>query len=191
MIFKRGHVSATVALLLLIVAVLACGKNDLDQANKYVAEANDELKKIKKIQDDSESKIKELKSALDAKNVSGVKSALDDLIKMIDQGLDHGRTAAEKVETASKLNVDKPFKEYLDLKGQSFRKQIDAFEARKKSAEIFREAYGSNDSAKIDKAKDDFNKEKAKYESLLDEARELSDKADKIQRENPSIKSTS
>lgn len=192
MIYKKGHVSACVALLLLVAAVLACNfKNDLEQANKLVAEANDELKEIKKIQDNSEAKIKELKTALDGKNVSGVKSSLDDLIKMIDQGLKHGSTAAEKVETASKLNVDKPFKEYLDLKAQSFRKQIDAFEARKKSAEIFREAYGSNDSDKINKAKDDFNREKEKYESLLDEARELSDKADKIQRENPTIKSTS
>lgn len=193
MIYKKGHGSAFVALLLLVAVVLACNfKNDLDQANKLVSEANDELKKVKKIQDDSETKIKELKNALDAKNVDGVKGALGDLIKMIDDGLGYGRTAADKVEEASKLKVDDVFKKYLDLKAQSFRTQIEAFEARKKAAKIFQEAYGSNDQTKINKAKEDFNKENDKYKRLLDEARDRSDEADKLQRENPDkIKTTS
>ena len=193
MIYKKGHGSAFVALLLLVAVVLACNfKNDLDQANKLVSEANDELKKVKKIQDDSETKIKELKNALDTKNVDGVKGALGDLIKMIDDGLGYGRTAADKVEEASKLKVDDVFKKYLDLKAQSFRTQIEAFEARKKAAKIFQEAYGSNDQTKINKAKEDFNKENDKYKRLLDEARDRSDEADKLQRENPDkIKTTS
>jgi chromosome segregation ATPase len=193
MIYKKGDSSAFVALLLLVMVALACNfKNDLDQANKLVSEANDELKKVKKIQDDSEAKIKELKSALDAKSVDGVRAALGDLIKMIDDGLGYGRTAADKVEEASKLKVDDIFKKYLDLKAQSFRTQIEAFEARKKAAQIFRDAYGSNDSARIEKAKEDFNKENEKYKRLLDQARDLSDEADKLQRENPDkIKTTS
>lgn len=193
MIFKKGHESAFVALLLLGLVILACNfNNDIDKANKLVAEANDEMKKIKKIREDSESKVKELKSALDARNVSGVQNALDDLIKMIDQGLGYGQIAGNKIDEASKLNIEKVNKEYLELNAQSIQRQIEAFEARKKSAQIFREAYGGTDQAKIDKAKDDFNKEKEKYERLMGEARDLSDKADKLQRENPTkIKSIS
>lgn len=193
MIYKKGHGSSMFALLLVVAAVLACNfKDDLGQANKLVAEANEELKKVKRVQDDSETKIKELKNALDAKNVDKVKSSLDDLIKMIDEGLGYGRTAADKVEEASKLKVDAIFKKYLDLKAQSFRKQIEAFEARKNAATIFRNAYGSNDQDKIDKAKEDFNKENEKYKKLLDEAKDMSDEADRLQRENPDkIKTTS
>lgn len=194
MIYRKGHGGAFVALLLLTGFVLACGvlKNDLDQANKLVGEANDELKAVQKIEKESEDKIREFKKALDAREVDKVKSTLGELIKMIDEGLEHGRKAADKVKDASNLNVGDKFKEYLSLKSESFSKQVEAFEARKKSAEIFRDAYGSSDDAKIEKAKDEFSKQTDNYKKLMDQARELSDKADKIQRENPDkIKSTS
>lgn len=194
MTYKKGHESAVLALLLLTAFALACGvlKNDLDQANKLVGEANDELKTVHKIKKDSDDKIRDFKKALDDKQVDRVKSTLGDLIKMIDEGLDHGRKAADKIEEASKLNVGDKFKEYLDLKAQSFNKQVEAFEARKRSAEIFRNAYGSTDGDELEKAKDDFSKETEKYKQLMDEADEVGEKADKIQRENPDkIKSTS
>lgn len=194
MAYRKGHKSACVALLLLAIFALACGllKNDLDQANKLVGEANDELKAVQRIEKESEDKIREFKKALDDRQVDKVKSSLDALIKMIDEGLDHGRKAADKVREASNLNIGDKFKEYLKLKAESFEKKVEAFEARKKSAQIFRDAYGSSDEAKIDKAKDDFSKQTDAYKQLMDEADELSEKADKIQRENPDkIKSTS
>ena len=194
MTYKKGHRSAFIALLLLAGFALACGvlKNDLDQANKLVGEANDELKAVQKIEKDSEDKIREFKKALDDREVDKVKSSLGDLIKMIDEGLEHGRKAADKVKEASNLNVGDKFKKYLELKAESFQKQVDAFEARKKSAEVFRNAYGSSNDAQIDKAKEEFTKQTETYKRLMEQAKDLSDQADKIQRENPDkIKSTS
>jgi len=180
-------------LLLTTVMFSSCfTKDDTDKANKLVAESNEELKSVTRIFEESEKKVADLRQAIKEENVEQVKVLLTDLIGLIDKGLSHGRIAASKSEEASKLNLGKEFKQYLDFKSQSYRKQIEAFEERKRSAEVFRNAYGSQDKELMNKAKKDFSDSTDKYKKLLEEAKDLSEQANRIAREHPNkIKSVS
>ncbi len=189
---ESGRLLLAVLLLVCVTFSSCFTKDDTDKANKLVAESNEELKSVTRIYEDSEKKVVELKKAIAEENVEQVKVLLGDLITMIDQGLSHGRIAAVKSEEAAKLNLGKEFKQYLDLKSQSYRKQIEAFEERKKSAEVFRSAYGTQDKEQMNKAKQDFSQATDKYKQLLDDAKDLSERANKIAREYPNkIKSVS
>jgi hypothetical protein len=194
---KNGRGGAVLALVLLASLALACGalknlgSNSQADANKLVQDANNELKEVDRIADDNEEKMDALdKADKDAKSAE-VKSLLDDLMKAIDDGLKHGETAAGKLEEASKMKVDDKYKEYLSLKSQSLRKQIEAFKERKEAAKIMRDNYDNTDKTAMQKAKDDFKKKNSNFKKLLGEAKDLSRKADDIARQNPNIGKTS
>ena len=188
---KNGRSGAALALVLLASLALACGAlknlggNSLAEANKLVQEANDELKTIDKIVEDSETKVDALDKADKEGKATEVKRLLDDLMKAIDDGLKHGEVAAEKLDKASKMNVDDKYKDYLSLKSQSLRKQIEAFKERKEAARIMRDNYDNADKTAMQNAKDDFKKKNANYKKLLGEAKDLSRKADDVARQNP------
>ena len=106
-------------------------------------------------------------------------------MKAIDDGLKHGEVARDKLEKASKMNVDEKYKEYLELKSKSLSKQIEAFKERKEAARIMRDNYDNKDRTAMQKAKDDFKKKNANFKKLLGEAKDLSRKADDVARQNP------
>lgn len=188
---KNGTSGAAIAIVLLASLALACGAlknlggNSLAEANKFVQEANSELKAIDQIAEDNEEKVSALDKADKAGEAAEVKRLLDDLMKAIDEGLKHGEVAADKLDKASKLNVDDKYKEYLSLKSQSLRKQIEAFKERKEAARIMRDNYDNPDKTAMQKAKDDFKKKNANFKKLLGEAKDLSRKADDIARAHP------
>lgn len=188
---KNGRRGAALALVLIAFFALACsalknlGGNELAEANKLVQEANDELKEVDRISDENDSKVNELYKADDAGNAADVKRLLGELMTAIDEGLKHGEVAADKLEKAAKLKVDSTYQEYLSLKSQMLRKQIEAFKERKEAARIMRDNYDSTDKEKLKKAKDDFRAKNNNYKRLLAEAKELGRKADDISRKNP------
>ena len=159
--------------------------NSLAEANKMVQEANNELKLIDQIADDNEEKSSALEKADNANDSAEVKRILEDVIKAIDDGLKHGEVAADKLDKASKMNIDDKYKEYLSLKSSSLRKQIEAFKERKEAARIMHDNYDNKDKAAVQKAKDDFKKKNTNFKKLLGEAKDLSRKADDIARQNP------
>jgi hypothetical protein len=191
MLDKNGRGGTVLALALLALFALGCGAlknlggNSLAEANKLVQEANDELKAVDRIAEDNEEKVDALDKEDKAGNSAEVKRLLDDLMKAIDDGLKHGETAADKLDKASKLNVDDKYKEYLSLKSQSLRKQVEAFKERKEAAKIMRDNYDNTDKTAMQKAKDDFKKKNGNYKKLLSDAKDLSRKADDIARQNP------
>src|SRR3712207_7002313 len=78
------------------------------------------------------------------KNVDETKRILGELVNDIDRGLDKGKSAADKVEQASKLDVDSTYKEYLSVKAQAFRKEIEAWTAMREAAVIARDNYAAS-----------------------------------------------
>jgi hypothetical protein len=190
---KNGRSGAAIALAVLAFFALACGalknlgSNSQAEANKLVSDANNELKEVDKIADDNEAKMDDLDKADKDGDAKKVKSLLEDLMKAIDDGLKHGQTAADKLDQASKMKVDDKYKEYLSLKSQSLRKQIEAFKERKEAAKIMHDNYDNTDKTAMQKAKDDFKKKNSNFKKLLGEAKDLSRKADDIARENPNI----
>jgi len=191
MIDKRGPINAALALLLLAAVSVACaslknlGKNPTDEANKLVNQAKDDLEEIDKIDDEASKKQSDLNKAMNDKNVDETKRILGDLVKDIDRGLDKGKSAADKVEQASKLDVDSTYKEYLSIKAQAFRKEIEAWQAMREAAIIARDNYTAS-GLPADKRTEYTNKYN-EFKKLRQEARDLHKKASDIARANPNI----
>ncbi len=190
MVNTRGRVNAALALIMLAAVTLACaslknlGKNNsLDEANKLVDSAKSDLEEINKISEEADEKQNELNKADRAGNVDEVKKILGELIEDIDRGTKLGESAADKVERASKMDVDSTYKEYLSLKAQAFRKEIDAFRALKEAATIARDSYTAQ-GLPADKRTEYTNKIN-EYKKLKNEARDLHKKAADIARANP------
>lgn len=186
---KKGRVNSAIALILLAAVALACsslknmGKNPMDEANKLVDSAKDDLDEINKISDEADEKQNELNKADREGKVDDVKRILGELIEDIDKGTKLGESAADKVEKASKLDVDSTYKQYLSLKAQAFRKEIDAFKALKEAAIIARDSYTAQ-GLPADKRTEYTNKVN-EYKRLKAEAKDLHKKASDVARANP------
>jgi hypothetical protein len=191
MIDKRGQVSAALALIMLATVALACaslknlGKNPVDEANKLVNQAKDDLEEIDRIDEEASKKQTDLNKAMNDKNVDETKRILGDLVKDIDKGLEKGKDAADKVEQASKLDVDATYKEYLSIKAQAFRKEIEAWTAMREAAIIARDNYTAS-GLPTDKRTEYVNKVN-EFKKLRQDARDLHKKASDIARANPNI----
>jgi hypothetical protein len=192
MLDKRGRGGAVLALFMLASLTLACsalkrfgGNSGIDEANKLVQSANEDLKEISKIAQSNKDKESRINRLLNANDFNGAKAAMDDTIKAIDEGLERGRNAADKFERASKLDVDQVYKDYLTLKSQSVRKTAEAFEELKKAITILRDNVGGTDKAKLNAARQDAVKAGENFDRLIAEAVKLERVADDIARKNP------
>jgi hypothetical protein len=187
---RRG----TVALVTILLAALAlsCGAlkkltggGGLDEANKLVQSANEDLKEISKIAQSNKDQESRINRLLNANDLQGAKQAMDDTIKAIDSGLEKGRSAADKFDKASKLDIDQVYRDYLTKKSQSVRKTGEAFEELKKAITILRDNVGSTDKAALQKARQDAITAGENFDRLIAEAVKLDREADDIARKNP------
>lgn len=189
--YAKTRFDSVVALLILVSLSLGCGmiqnlasKNPTEEANKLVRSARDDLADVDRIAEDNDDLVSRIQRADNARNSAEVRKLLGEAVEAIDKGLEAGENAADKIDKASKLDVDSTYKEYLSLKAQAFKKQIDAFKERKRAAEVMRDNYGKGGSAES-QAKEDFRKANENFRKLLTEARDLHRKADDIARRNP------
>lgn len=191
MIDKRGRVNAVLALLLLATVTLACsslknlGKNPTEEVNKLVGQARDNLEEIDKIDEAATQKQRDLNKAMNDKNVDEAKRILGELVTDIEKGLEKGKDAADKVEQASKLDVNANCKEYLSIKAQAFRKEVEAWTAMRDAAVIARDNYSAQ-GLPADKRTEYTNKYND-FKKLRQEARDLHKKASDIARANPNM----
>jgi hypothetical protein len=191
MIDKRARFNAALALLLLAAVTIACsslkglGKNATAEANKLVNEAKDDLEEIDRIDEEASQKQSDLNKAMNDKNVDEAKRLLGELVKDIDKGLEKGKSAADKVEQASKLDVDATYKEYLSIKAQAFRKEIEAWTAMREAAIIARDNYTA--SGLPDAKRNEYRAKLDEFKKLRQDARDLHKKASDIARANPNI----
>ncbi len=188
---NKERLSSALALVLLASVAIACsalknltGGGDRQEANKLVTQAQEELKEVDRIDSENDSKVSDLNRAEDANNAAEVRRILEEAMKALDEGLQHGENAAQKIEQASKLNIDPVYKEYLQLKAQAFRKQIDAYKRLRDAAQIEHDNFGKGGAAE-QQAKADFRKAWSDYRRMLSEARDLHSKADALARQNP------
>jgi hypothetical protein len=189
MLDKKGRANAALSLLLLASFAFGCnsltnlGKNSFEDANKLVQKAKDDLDEINKIDEEADEKQDELAKAEKDKNVDEVKKIIGELIGDIDRGLERGNSAADNIEKASNATTDEKYKEYLALKAQAFRKEIDAFKMLREAAVIARDNYTANGLPE-DKRKD-YRSKVDGYKKQRSEAKDLHRKADDIARQNP------
>ena len=157
--------------------------DDTSAASDYVLEANKDLNKIKIIYKKNEAKLEELKTAMSEKDIDKVKKITDDLVYIINDGMALGESAVEKIVKAQEMNINADFKEYLRLKEESLRKQLEAFENRRQAARLLRDSFGTNDPALIEKAKGGFKEKEESFEKMMKEAHAISLKANDLAKE--------
>lgn len=180
------NLTAITAVLIMIFAGLACSSDDTEQANKLVDEANVFITEGNKIVQDAENKGKEFDRKVSAiSNNDDHKKVSEfgdkEILPLYDKMKDNFQKAGEKFEAAAKLKLNEKFKEYLDAKASEFKKRAEYSESLKSIPKTF--SSSKNEQDYQEKVAGDVEK----AQKLLKEANDLSDKASKIQNENPSI----
>jgi hypothetical protein len=163
--------------------IFAVSDETVEAAN-LVEEANADLIKIKAIYKENESRIDELKAAMNERDIDKVKKIADDLVYKINDGVVLGESAVSKIEQAEEMKINEKFKEYLRLKEESLRKQLMAFEFRRQAGILLRDGFGTKDKQQIAKAKAEFKTKEENFQKYMEAARDLSQQANKLRKES-------
>jgi len=150
------------------------------EAAKIVASANDDLTKIKVLYKDNENKREDLKKAMEVDNAEQVKKIADEVVDLINSGFDSAQSAIEKIEKAQDMKVNDDYREYLRLKEESLKHELDAFENYRQAARTLRDNYDPKNAAQRDKVKEDFKKRVENYRKLMEQARDYSNQANEL-----------
>jgi Mg2+ and Co2+ transporter CorA len=153
------------------------------QAAQLVAEANVELKKIKVLYEKNENKRNEIKKALEANNAADVKKISDDVVYIINDGFDSGKAAVDKIAQAQEMEINDDYREYLRLKEDALRKQMEAFEHYRQAARALRDNYDPNNTAQREKVKEEFKTRSENYAKTMERARDYSNQANEVAKE--------
>src|SRR5690349_10821462 len=115
--------------------------DETPEAAKLIADANEDLTKIKVLYKNNEGKREELKKALEANDADKVRKISDDVVYLINDGSDNGKAAVDKIEKAQEMQINDDYREYLRLKEESLKKEMDAFEEYRQAARVLRDSY--------------------------------------------------
>ncbi|HSI87707.1 MAG TPA: hypothetical protein VK918_01545 [Pyrinomonadaceae bacterium] len=153
------------------------------EAGKLVSEANTDLTKIKVLYKENEGKREELKNALETNNVGEVKRISSEVVQLINEGRNSGFAAIDKLRDAQDMQINKDYKEYLGLKEESLKKQLEAFEQYRQAAMTLRDNYDPQNAELRDKVKADFDERTEKYREIMEKARDNSSQANELYKE--------
>jgi hypothetical protein len=154
--------------------------DETPEAGKLVQEANQDLNKIKVLYNKNEGKREELKKALEANDAESVKKISDDVVYIINDGFDAGKSAVDKIEQAQEMNVNDDYKEYLRLKVEALKKQMEAFENYRQAARSLRDNYDPKNAQLREKVKEDFKTRSENYQKIMEKARDFSNQANEL-----------
>jgi hypothetical protein len=154
--------------------------DETGEAAKIVASANEDLTKIKVLYKDNEGKREELKKAMEADNAEQVKKIADDVVYLINDGFDNAKGAIDKLEKAQEMQVNDDYKEYLRLKEESLKRELDAFENYRQAARTLRDNYDPKNVTMRGKVKEEFKTRVENYRKLMEEARDFSNRANEL-----------
>lgn len=178
------------AVIFAAMAFSACGlfgpKDETADAAALVQDANGDLRKIKEIYEENEGdedkpgKREQLKKALEANDAEQVRKITDDVVYIIGDGMDHAKTAIEKIQRAQDMNVNDEYKEYLRFKELALTKQVEAFEQYRQAARALRDNYDPKNEALRARVKTEFDDRSDKYRELIEKARDYSSQANEL-----------
>lgn len=182
-----------ITILSLSFLLSACGNSDnqsslfksdqTQEAAAIIADANNNLKEIKKIYKANQGRVDELKEAIgsnDGDKIGRVKVIAKELVIQINSGITLAQKASEKIESAEGMNINDKYKEYLYLKRSALKKQMDAFELRRKSAMALSEELDISDAEAFKKAALILKVNEDEFQKRIDEGKDLSQQANQI-----------
>lgn len=150
------------------------------EAAKIVASANEDLTKIKVLYKENEGKREDLKKAMEVDDAAKVRKIADEVVYLINDGFDEAQNAIDKIEKAQEMQINDDYREYLRLKEQSLKRELDAFENYRQAARTLRDNYDPKNAAMRDKVKEDFKNRVENYRKLMEEARDYSNQANEL-----------
>ncbi len=153
------------------------------EAGKLVAEANQDLTKIKTLYKDNEDKREELKKALEANDAEKVKKISDDVVYLINDGTNFGKGAIEKLEKAQEMQINEDYRDYLQLKQKCLEKQLEAFENYRQAARSLRDNYDPKNKQSRENVKEEFKNRSENYRKIMETARDYSNQANILAKE--------
>jgi len=157
--------------------------DETGEAAQLVAEANQDLQKIKVLYKKNEGKREELKKAMSADDAVTVKKISDDVVYLIKDGAEFGENAIEKLQQAQDMEINDDYAEYLRLKTEALKKQLAAFENYRQAARSLRDNYDPKNTQLRDKVKAEFEKRSENYQTIMEKAREYSSQANELAKE--------
>ena len=172
----------TVAVVAMAMTIAAC--DQMQEANKMVAEANSIIRKSNESSTKSAVLLKELFGEVNTIEDHGSykiskTEKLDELLKLLEGSANDLSEAGNKFEAASKLNVSDKFRDYLSLKGQEIKKRSDHERA---TTDFVKGFQSENDPEKVNVMIGEFN---SKSQSIIKEADGLMKQAEQIVKDNP------
>ena len=184
------------AFLLFCVLLSSCNKGNSESSDllsfsdettaaaQLVAEANEDLNKIKVKYKENEVKREDLKDAMKSNDSEKVKKVADDLVYLINDGMALGEDAIGKISKAQEMSINPDFKEYLNLKELSLQKQMEAFENYRQAARFLRDGYNPKDEKQRETVKAEFAKRDDNFHKIMDEAKDYSKQANALAKES-------
>lgn len=154
--------------------------DETDEAAKLVAEANQDLQKIKRLYKENEGKREDIKKALEGNNAEEVKKISDELVYIMNDGFDFGKNAVDKIEQAEDMKINDDYREYLRLKEEALKKQMEAFEEYRQAARTLRDQYEPKNALVRDKVTNEFKTRSENYSRIMEKARDLSTQANEL-----------
>lgn len=154
--------------------------DETEDAGKLVFEANQDLTKIKILYEKNEGKREELKAAMEKNDAVTAKKIADEVVYLINDGFDFGNAAIKKLQDAQEMNVNSEYREYLRLKEESLKLQLDAFENYRQAARTLRDNYDPKNAAMRDKVKLEFKNRNDAYREKMEKARDKSNQANEL-----------
>lgn len=150
------------------------------EAGKIVEDANKELNKIKVLYRDNEGKRLEIRQALEANNTAEVRRLAGEIVTTINEGTNLAADAIDKLESARSMKINADYERYLELKIDSLKSQLEAFQNFHKAARTLRDNYDPKDAAARDKVKAEFEELTEKYRKTMEDARARSIEANDL-----------
>lgn len=152
-------------------------------AGEIIRQANEDLTKIKVLYKKNEGKREGIKKAMGEDDANAVRKIADDVVYLINDGADFGKSAVEKIQQAQEMNVNDDYKEYLRLKEEALKRQLEAFDNYREAARTLRDNYDPKNTALRDKVKAVFEERVENYKKIMEEARDFSNRANELAKE--------
>jgi hypothetical protein len=152
-------------------------------AGEVIVQANEDLKKIKVLYDENEGKREELKKAMESNDAETVKKIANDVVYLINDGSAFGESAVKKVQEAQEMQINEDYREYLRLKEESLKRQMEAFENYRKAAQSLRDNYDPKNAQLREKVKEEFKQRSENYRTIMEEARDYSNRANELRKD--------
>lgn len=158
--------------------------DETSEAAKIVSEANQDLNRIKILYKENEGKRQELKNALETNNAPEVKRISEDVVQIINEGTNLGTSAVDKIQQAQEMRINDDYREYLRLKEEALKKQLEAFENYRQAARKLRDNYDPKNSQLREKVKAEFDMRSENYRTIMEKARDYSSQANELYKDS-------